>query len=140
MTAKRFGLVRHRFHPGHYQLEFQCGNEQISLSRWGPADVLLKGGDLLEWFENACGEFHKSNSAVIERHRYNGNSALQGQSQRLDTPASRLWARVTRKLPHVWIRVWHLAPNNQILGVVARGLKGLDETVLEEICRNYEMA
>ena len=140
ITAQRFGLVRHRFHPGHYQLEFQDGKEQISLSRWGPADVLLKGGDLLEWFEKTCGEFYGSNAAVIERHSYNGNRALQGKSQRLDTFASRLWARITRKLPHVWIRVWHLAPHNQILGVVARGLKGLDETMLEEICTNYEMA
>ena len=140
VTAQRFVLVRHRFQPGNYQLEFQCGKEHVSLNRWGPADVLLKGRDLLDWFEKTCGEFRKSNSAVIKRHSYDGNPALQGQSQRLDTPALRLWARITRKLPHVWVRVWHLVPHNQILGVVARGLKELDQTMLEEICTNYEMA
>lgn len=139
LTPQRFGLVRFRFHPGHYQLEFKCRQEHITLSRWGPADVLLKEGDLLDWFGKNCGEFDRSNMALLRKFSYNGNPAIRGQSQRLDTTATRIWAKITRKLPHVWVRVWHLSSQNQILGVVARGLKGLDESMLEEICTNYEM-
>jgi hypothetical protein len=68
-----------------------------------------------------------------------GKPTLQGQSQGSIVSASRLWARVTRKLPHMWVRIWHLASRNQILGVAARGLKPLNEQMLEEICSHYEM-
>lgn len=139
LTPQRFGLVRYRFQPGHYQLELQWGQEHITLSRWGPADVLLKNGDLLNWFNKSCGEFERSNVALLTKFSYHGNPAIRGQSQRSDTTAARIWAKVTRKLPHVWVRVWHLSSHNQILGVVARGQKALDESMLEEICTNYEM-
>lgn len=139
LTPQRFGLVRYRFQPGHYQLELQWGQEHITLSRWGPADVLLKNGDLLNWFSKSYGEIDRSNVPLLTKFRYNGNLAIRGQSQRLDTTATRIWAKVARKLPHVWIRVWHLSSDNQILGVVARGPKGLDESMLEEICTSYEM-
>ena len=68
------------------------------------------------------------------------NQALQGQSQSVDSFAGRLWGRMTRKLPHFWVRIWHLDTHNQILGVGARGLRPLNESLLEEICLNYEMA
>lgn len=139
LTPQRFGLVRYRFHPGHYQLELQWGQEHITLSRWGPADVLLKNGDLLDWFSKSCGEVDGSNVPLLRKFRYKGNPAIRGQSQRLDTTATRIWAKIAKRLPHVWIRAWHLSSDNQILGVVARGLKGLDESMLEEICTNYEM-
>ena len=139
LTPQRFGLAGYRFQPGHYQLEFQCGQEHITLSRWGPADVLLKNGDLLDWYSKICGEFDRSNAALLRESSYHGNPAIRGQSQRLDTTATRIWAKFARRLPHVWVRIWHLSSHNQILGVMARGRKGLDEGMLEEICTHYEM-
>ncbi len=139
LLPERFALVHHRFHPGHYQLEFRCRREQLYLSRWGPADVLLTDGDLLDWFEKGCKEFRWCDAAWLKKHTYDDNLALHGQSQRSDTIALRLWARVTRKLPHFWLRIWHLSGYNQILGVGARGLKPLDKAMLEEMCSNYEM-
>ena len=138
-VPQRFTLVRHRFHPGHYQLEFQHQKEHLHVNRWGPADLLLKGSDLLAWFNEKCGELNWCQAANMREYDYNGKPTLQGQSQGSIVAASRLWARVTRKLPHIWVRIWHLASRNQILGVAARGLKPLNEQMLEEVCSNYEM-
>jgi hypothetical protein len=140
LIPQRFALVRHRFHPGHYQLEFFYRRERVYISRWGPADVLLKERDLLDWFEKDCGEFRWCNGVSLRQDDYGGNPGLYGQSRFSNTVAARLWAWATRKAPHIWLRVWELPANNQILGVVAAGLKPLDESMLEEICSNYEMA
>jgi hypothetical protein len=139
LMPEKFGLIGYRFQPGHYQLKYKWGREQITLSRWGPADVLLKDEDLLDWFGNSSGEFDRSSAPLLRKYSYNGNPAIQGQSRRLETAATRIWARIARQLPNVWVRVWHLSSHNQILGVVARGLTGLDKFTLEEICTNYEM-
>lgn len=139
LMPHRFVLVSHSFHPGHYQLAFQHGHEHVTLSRWGPADILLKEGDLLDWFENRCREFRWCMTSSFRKHNFRGNPAIGGQSRRSNGPGARLWAQVTRKLPHIWIRIWHIPTSNQILGVTARGLKPLDEKTLEEICSNYEV-
>ena len=139
LIPQRFALVRHRFHPGHYQLEFQDQKEHLFLIRWGPADLLLKDGDLLAWFHKRGGELNWCQAADMRAYKYHGKPALQGQSQGSIASASRLWARMTKKLPHIWVRVWHLASRNQILGVAARGLMPLNEQTLEEVCSNYEM-
>jgi len=139
LIPQRFALVRHRFHPGHYQLEFQDQKEHLFLIRWGPADLLLKDDDLLAWFHERGGEPNWCQAADMRAYTYHGKPALQGQSQGSIASASRLWARMTKKLPHIWVRVWHLASRNQILGVAARGLMPLNEQTLEEVCSNYEM-
>jgi hypothetical protein len=140
LMPKSFELVRYRFEPGHYQLEFKDGQEFLDLNRWGPADLLLSKSNLLHWFEKRCEALSWCRLATIREHTYHGKPALYGKGRGSDSPAKRLWARISRKLPNVWIRIWHLSSQNQILGVAARSLKSLDEYLLEEICRNYDMA
>jgi len=140
LTPKSFELVRYRFEPGHYQLEFKDGQECVDLNRWGPADLLLRRDDLGHWFEKRCKDLDWCRWATVREHTYRGKPALYGKSRGSDNLASRLWARITRKFPNVWIRIWQLSSQNQILGVAARSLKFLDEHLLEEICRNYDMA
>ncbi len=140
LMPNSFELVRYRFEPGHYQLEFKDRQERVDLKRWGPADLLLRKSDLRHWFEKRCKELDWCRLASIQEHNYHGRPALHGKSRGSDSLAVRLWARISRKLPNVWIRIWHLSSQNQILGVAARGLKSLDEYLLEEICRNYDMA
>jgi len=140
LIPKRFELVDHRFQPGHYRLEFQCRMEHLYLNRWGPADLLIKEGGLLQWFEKSCRELHWCKSATIRQYTYKGCSALYGQSKGSNTTIKNLWARITRRQPNSWIRIWHLSSPNQILGVASLGLNPPDECVLEEICRNYDMA
>jgi hypothetical protein len=133
-------LLRYRFEPGHYQLEFKGRQWFVDLNRWGPADLLLKKSDLRDWFEKRCKELDWCKLGNIRAHIYDGRPALCGKTRDSNTLAVRLWARVFRKLPNVWVRIWHLSSQNQILGVAARSLKTLDEYLLEEICRNYDMA
>ena len=139
-VPKQFELVRYGFQPGHYQLEFQGPRERIYLNRWGPADLLLRDGNLRHWFEERCREFGWGDLASIGEHSYHGKPALSGKSRDTNSMALRIWARIVRKLPNLWIRIWHLSSQNQILGVTARSLIPMDENLLEEICRNYDMA
>ena len=140
LMPKSFELVRYRFEPGHYQLEFKHRQERVELKRWGPADLLLRESDLLHWFEKNCKELHWCRLTDIRGAYYRGRSSLYGKSRGSDSLAARLWARISRKLPNVWTRIWHLSSQNQILGVVAGSFESLDEYLLEEICRNYDMA
>jgi hypothetical protein len=137
---KSFNLVRYRFEPGHYQLEFKGRQKFVNLNRWGPADLLLGKSDLRHWFDKRCKELDWCRLANIREQNYQGRPALYGKSRCSDNLAVELWARIFRKLPHVWIRIWHLSSQNQILGVAVRSLKSSDEYLLEEICRNYDMA
>ena len=139
LIPERFDLLHHRFHPGHYQLVFKGRRQRLHLSRWGPAGVLLEDGDLLGWFEKRCEDFSWCSASSLKKIDYGENPAIQGQSRWSDSFARRLWGGVTRKLPHVWVRIWHLSAHNQILGVGTRGLRPVDEPLLEEICRSYEM-
>jgi hypothetical protein len=139
LVPERFDLLEHRFHPGHYQLLFQARHERVHLRRWGPAGILLAGGDLRDWFQKNCKDSRWCNPSSFKKIDYGGNPAVQGQSQRSDSFAARLRARMTRKLPHCWIRIWHLRDHNQILSVEARGLRPVDAPLLEEICYNYEV-
>lgn len=139
LTPQRFNLIRHRFRPGHYELVFRHRQEWLNLIRWGPASFLLKGGDLRVWFEKRCKEFRWCNLSSIQSYDYGGRPALHGESCSSDSLAARLWARMSGRLPHWWIRIWHLRAQNQILAIEARGLGPLDEALLEEICSNYDM-
>ena len=140
LVPKSFELVTYRFEPGRYQLEFKDRQQCVELKRWGPADLLLRDTDLLHWFEKSRRELDCCRLTGIREDNYQGRPALYGKSGGWDSPAARFWARISRRLPYVWIRIWHLSSQNQILGVVARSLKSLDEQLLEKICRNYDMA
>ena len=139
LMPQRFTLSRHRFQPGHYQLAFQCQQERLSLERWGPADIQLKRGDLRQWFEQSCRDSCWQNFSSLEGYNDNGKPVLCGQQRGSKTIGARLWARLSGRLSHIWFRIWHLPAQNQILGVRAEGPRALDESLLGEICSNYEM-
>jgi hypothetical protein len=138
-VPERFVLLSHRLHPGYYVLSFQCGQERLSFKRWGPADVLFRNKELKDWAQERCAELGWDESASLQPCDYHGRPALCGQRLGSNTVVARLWARVTRKRPFGWIRIWHLPTRNQVLGIDAHGLMPLDDGLLEEICSNYEM-
>ena len=140
LIPKSFELVNYCFEPGHYQLEFKDHQDFVELNRWGPADLLLREGDLRHWFEKKCKELDWCRSVTIQEHNYQGKPALYGQSRGSDSLAAGIWARIFRKIPNVWMRIWHLSSQNQLLSVAGRSLTTLNEYLLEEICRNYDMA
>jgi hypothetical protein len=139
LVPKGFGVDSHHFHPGHYQLVFRRKSERLEFNRWGPADVLLKQGGLLQWYdERSRGNRHTVTSG-LKADEYNGEPALTGQVEGPSSFIRRLWSQIVGKHSYNWIRIWHLRERNQILGVEASDSRKLDESLLEEICRNYEM-
>ena len=139
LVPKQLQLVGYGFQPGHYQLEFEGRRERVYLNRWGPADLLLRDRGLRHRFQERCKEFGWGSLSSIGECSYHGKPALHGKSRGSHSMALRLWARIAGKLPSLWIRIWHLSSQNQILGVTARSYMSMDEKLLEEICRNYDM-
>ncbi|UCG11965.1 MAG: hypothetical protein JSU72_15825 [Deltaproteobacteria bacterium] len=139
LLPQRYQLTHHLFHPGLYQLSFQYRNQRVILRRWGPANLLLKTVDLKGWFEEKSKEFDWNNLTHLRTYDHWAVPTVQAVRKGSSSPGARFWARMSRKSPHIWIRIWHLRSQNQILGVEARGKVPLDEDLLEEICSNYEM-
>jgi hypothetical protein len=134
----RFHLVRYHFYPGHYQLRFNCGREELTLNRWGPANVLLRERDLHTWFVGLHQECQDGHLGGPRGFEFKKTTALQWQRTPPSSLAKRVWYRATRREVCRWIRVWHLDGQNQILGVEACGPSCTDEAFLEQICMNYE--
>ena len=136
---ERFQLVGRHFYPGHYELRFADRREELRLSRWSPADVLLREDDLRSWFTKVFKRVQPENLSSVRPLEFRGNPALEWRSRPAVGPAKRLWARVTGRKSHLWIRIWHLTNQNQIIGVEASSLQPIDEAFFQEICDNYEV-
>lgn len=132
-------LEGHRFSPGHYELRFAKGRETLKLSRWGPADVILRGRDLRCWLL-ATGDEGRSGFRINPREvEYRGEVALEVESRPGSGGLSRLGTLFLRKGRCGRVRIWHRAHDNQIMGVEVRGPRLPDEARFEEICSNYEV-
>jgi hypothetical protein len=133
-------LDGHRFSPGHYELRFARGRERLKLSRWGPADVILRGRDLRCWFL-ATREEGRSDSRISPREvEYRGDVALEGESRPDSGTPSRLRALFSRGDCCGRLRIWHTGRDNQIMGVEMSGPHRPDEVLFEEVCGHYEVA
>jgi hypothetical protein len=132
-------LEAHRFSPGHYELRFARGRETLKLSRWGPADVILRGRDLRGWFF-ATREEGLARSRINPRHvEYRGQVALEGESRPGSGALSRLRALFSQGERYRRLRIWHGGGDNQIMGVEMAGRRRPDEVLFEEICDHYEV-
>jgi hypothetical protein len=132
-------LEGHRFSPGHYELRFAKGRVTLKLSRWGPADVILRGRDLRRWFL-ATREHGRSGSRIDPKEtEYLGQAALEGESRPGLGLLSRLRALLLRRDSYGRLRIWHTGRDNQIMGVEMGGPRWPDEVLFEEVCGHYEM-
>jgi hypothetical protein len=132
-------LEGHRFSPGHYELCFARGRETLTLSRWGPADVILRGRDLRHWFL-ASREEGRSGSRINPREvEYRGQAALEGESRPGSGALSRVRALFSRGDCYGRLRIWHTGRDNQIMGVEMGGPRWPDEVLFEEVCGHYEV-
>jgi len=133
-------LEGHRFSPGHYELRFAKGRETLKLSRWGPADVILRGRDLRCWLL-ATGDEGRSSFRINPREvEYRGEVALEVESRPGSGGLSRLRALFSRNDCYGRLRIWHGGRDNQIMGVEMGGPRWPDEVLFEEICGHYEVA
>ena len=132
-------LEAHRFSPGYYELRFAKGRETLTLSRWSPADVILRGRDLRCWFL-ATREEGRSGSRTDPREvEYRGHLALEVESRPGAGALSRLRALFSWKDRYGRLRIWYGGRGNQIMGVEMGGPRWPDEVLFEEICGHYEV-
>lgn len=132
-------LEGHHFSPGHYELRFARGRETLKLSRWGPADVILRGRDLRRWFF-ATRESGRPGSWIDPSEvEYRGEVALEGKSRPGSGPLSRLRALFSLGDRYRRLRIWYGVHDNQIMGVEMGGPRWPDEGLFEEICGHYEV-
>jgi hypothetical protein len=132
-------LEGHRFSPGYYELRFTRGRERLKLSRWGPADVILRGRDLRCWFLAARDEGRFGSRINPRPVEYRGRLALEGESRPGSGARSRLRTLFSRGNRYRRLRIWHTGHDNQIMGVEMGGSRWPDEVLFEEICGGYEV-
>jgi hypothetical protein len=128
-----FQLTRHRFEAGKFQNEFTFSRQKLILYRWGLASVLLAKHSLVEF-------------AKMQPNVTNGYPAPVPQSDGStvewqafpQSPWLRSLSRIKRKPSFKWLRLWHLAEKNRILGVGAEDKRPLDPDMLDRICSKYE--
>jgi len=132
-------LEGHRFSPGHYELRFTRGRERLKLSRWAPADVILRGRDLRCWFLATREEGRSGSRINLRGVEYRGRVALEGESRPGSGARSRLSAPFSRGNRYRRLRIWHTGHDNQIMSVEMGGPRWPDEVLFEKICGGYEV-
>lgn len=132
---ERFALVKSQVMSGYLMLQFRSRFTEVSVERWGLADVTLKRWTLEEWALQAT-EWKRMKaqhtSAEVERHP---SVQLVGLRR-----APTVWLR--RKIERLVLRrpedirgvVWHCEPGNRIYSVrVERGTEELLQQIVDSV-------
>lgn len=129
-----FHLVRQRFEPGIFELEFMSKGQKVTLYRWGPASILLCDRDLVQF---ARAMLHISQ---VEPRSLSlaGRKAVEWNVTPPPSRWAHLWGRMKAKPSFQWYRLWHLEEKNCIFGVRIEGKRPLDTPFLDRICVGYE--
>lgn len=134
LVPERLALRSQRFEAGRFRLDFEMRGLRLSLLRWAPAEVLLRGRSLEAFAREqpGCGGLayrpvDAGRREAIEGRE--GEGAAPGPAGRL-----RVWLgtqRVRRA------RFWQSLAANRILGVLAEGPRQMDALEWEELCGEY---
>lgn len=130
---ERFKLLRYRFDAGRFVLEFDAGDQKITLNRWAPASILLNGKTLADFVEKIP-EFAEGDAHTVTTGGC--HAVIGGVSP--ETIWKRWMRRFKFKSAYLWFRVWHLEEKNRILGVRVESKRPLDSLMLKQICNDYE--
>jgi len=134
-----FRLEEHRFSPGYYELRFAQGGEKLTLRRWSPANVILRGRDLRSWFLATMVGNPLASRIFPREGGYRGHAALEGEKGPGSGGLSRVRAFFRRTDRYGRMRIWHRAHDNQIMGIEVCGPRLPDEARFEEICDHYRV-
>ena len=127
-----FSLVRHRFQPGRFILEFAAGRCRIDLYRWAPAAVLLKDRDLAR-FAHTLAEL---GPLRLQAEDGAGPATVEGRSPPPEGIGARLAARLgLRSVCRA--RLWHLPEHNRILGLRMEDRGAIAPGLWERVNRTY---
>ena len=137
ITAKipgEFRLTRYRFDAGAFELEFARRRNKITLYRRGPASILLREQDLLQYASKMFGV----SQTDLQYKRVDGRNIVNSKI----IPPSSGWAwtrHVLRSHPkYCRSRMWHLEDKNRLLGVKMNGGQPVDFALFEQICCFYD--
>jgi hypothetical protein len=129
-----FRRESHRFETGRFVLAFRGRGCRLTLYRWAPAAVLLKGRGLGSFAEAAAGgegiEFRPLEVA--------GHAGVEGFDPRPAGPIGRLrgWLRLAS---FRGVRIWHVERRNRILGVRLEAKQPFGAGELRRVCDGYGM-
>lgn len=129
MMPEKFRLVRHRFESGKFELEFSGRGFKMTLHRWAPAAVILAERSLAQVAASVADIADTRPQPFVFRQFPAVQAAV--------TAGSDPFVRLRLKPAFKWLRLWHLAEKNRILGLVASGRKSPGADVLNRICENY---
>ncbi|MCS6831282.1 MAG: hypothetical protein RMM08_10505 [Armatimonadota bacterium] len=132
---ERFALVKSQVMSGYLMLQFRNRYTEVTVERWGLADVTLKKWTLAEWAQQVAG--------------WKRTRAQHTEGEVKMHPS--VWSVGVRRAPTVWLRrkverwilrrpeelrgaVWHCEPGNRIYAVrVERGTEQLLEQIVASV-------
>jgi hypothetical protein len=134
LVPERLSLCSQRFEAGRFRLDFEARGLRVSLLRWAPAAVLLRGRSLEEFARGqpGCGQLAYR---PVGDGRRSGIEGGEGPGPAAG-PAGRLRAWLGRR-PVRRARFWQVEAANRILGVLAEGPRQMDASEWEELCGGY---
>ncbi|MEW6673655.1 MAG: hypothetical protein AB1427_18320 [Thermodesulfobacteriota bacterium] len=126
-------LWQHRFSAGYFELKFTSKAHTVTLTRWGPASILLSGRDL-KGFAESVAPFPSSAPPPVFVEN------LKTMEWRFPQTAGR-WSHLLNRIriqPFLQqLRMWHLEEKNRILAVRVEGRRPLPPTVFDKICKGF---
>jgi hypothetical protein len=129
-----FRRENHRFEAGRFMVQFRGRGCRLTLYRWAPAAVLLKGRDLGSFAAAAADgmgiEFRPLAVA--------GHAGVEGFDPRPTRPAGRL-KTFLRMASFRGVRIWHVERRNRILGVRLEARQPIGASELRGVCDGYGM-
>jgi hypothetical protein len=132
LLPKAFELKQYRFNPGNYELLLSNKCQTLKLCRWAPASSLLSQTDLVQF---TADRLHLNHENLVATSAL-GHTAVEWQSNAIDGWTHRFY-RFKRKPAFHWVRVWHVAEKNRILGICLDSKKPFETNVATDICSNY---
>jgi hypothetical protein len=132
---ERFALVKSQVMSGYLMLQFRNRYTEVSVERWGLADVTLKRWTLDEWALRAT-EWRRIR-AQHTRDEVEGHPAVHVRGLRRSPT---IWLRrkverfILRRPEEIHGAVWHCEPSNRIYSVrVERGTQELLEQIVASV-------
>jgi hypothetical protein len=130
-----YRLSRFRFESGEFELIFRCKSDTLSLYRWGPASVILNRHSLKDMAQAMGSDY----GGQVQAKVWHGFDAIYGACQKRISGIRYGWDWIRRKPMFNWLQLWHVDPRNRILGVHAESRRPPVQSILESICRQYEV-
>ena len=128
LLPSRARLEGQEFLAGQFRISYRIGDHRVELLRFRPADAILHRQSLAGFAGQLAGTPMEDRGKKKENvfHWY-----------REPTPVQRFVGRLRRKAAGRWLRLWHLADHNVILGLQARSHRRLDHALLQQLCRDF---